>query len=139
MERIVITTSPEETMALAMELGPRLKDGEVVALVGDLGTGKTTFVKGLARSFFVPEEVLSPSFLLSRTYRGRRVLHHLDLYRLRTEEEIREAGLHEYLPPEEGVTVVEWADRFPHVIPKGAVWVFFEHAGENRRKITLRR
>ncbi len=138
MERIVITASPEETITVAMELGQRLKDGEVVALVGELGTGKTTFIKGLARSFFIPEEILSPSFLLGRTYRGRKVLHHLDLYRLRTEEEIWEAGLTEFLPPEEGVTAVEWADRFPRLIPKDAVWVILEHAGENRRKITLR-
>ncbi len=139
MEKIVITESPEETMEVAMDLGRRLREGEVVALVGELGTGKTTFVKGLARSFFIPEEVLSPSFLLARTYRGKRVLHHLDLYRVRSVEELWEVGLTALLPPEEGVTAVEWADRFPAVIPKDAVWVILEHVGGDRRKITLRR
>lgn len=139
MEKIVISESPEETIQVAMDLGRRLREGEVVALVGELGTGKTTFVKGLARSFFIPEEVLSPSFLLARTYRGKRVLHHLDLYRVRSVEELLEVGLTDLLPPEEGVTVVEWADRFPAIIPKEAVWVFLEHAGGDRRKITIRR
>ncbi|MGB9758031.1 MAG: tRNA (adenosine(37)-N6)-threonylcarbamoyltransferase complex ATPase subunit type 1 TsaE [Candidatus Bipolaricaulaceae bacterium] len=135
----MISESPEETMEVAMDLGRRLRDGEVVALVGELGTGKTTFVKGLARSFFIPEEVLSPSFLLARTYRGKRVLHHLDLYRLRSAGELLEVGLDALLPPEEGVTAVEWADRFPELIPKDAIWVTLEHAGDDRRKITIRR
>lgn len=139
MEKIVISKSPEETIEVAMELGRRLRDGEVVALVGELGTGKTTFVKGLARSFFIPEEILSPSFLLARTYRGKRVLHHLDLYRLKNAAELAEVGLDGLLPPEEGVTAVEWADRFPTVIPKDAIWVILEHEGGDRRKITIRR
>lgn len=139
MERIVITGGPEETMALAMDLARRLRDGDVVALVGELGTGKTTFVKGLARGLFVPEEILSPSFLLARTYRGRKTLHHLDLYRVRQEGELAEVGLTAFLPPEEGVTAVEWADRFPSLIPAGAFWVRLEHLDQNRRKITLRR
>ncbi len=139
MERVVITEGPEETMELAADLARRLRDGDVVALVGPLGTGKTTFVKGLARGLFIPEEVLSPSFLLARTYLGTKPLHHLDLYRLRHPGELREVGLDELLPPERGVTAVEWADRFPDLIPKGAVWVFLEHAGQNRRKVTIRR
>ncbi|MFN3346530.1 MAG: tRNA (adenosine(37)-N6)-threonylcarbamoyltransferase complex ATPase subunit type 1 TsaE [Candidatus Bipolaricaulaceae bacterium] len=135
----MITESAEETMAVAAELAKKLRDGDVVALVGALGTGKTTFVKGLAQGLFIPEEVLSPSFLLARTYGGTKPLHHLDLYRVRDVRELAEVGLHELLPPEDGVTAVEWADRFPDLIPKGAIWVFLEHAGENRRKITIRR
>lgn len=139
MEKVLITEGPEETMDVAVDLGWRLKEGDVVALVGELGTGKTTFVKGLARSFWVPEEVLSPSFLLARTYRGKRVLHHLDLYRIRSKEELLEVGLTDLLPPEEGVTAVEWADRFPRLIPPGAMWVVLEYIGEKKRKITIRR
>lgn len=139
MEKVLITESPEETMDVATDLGRGLKEGDVVALVGELGTGKTTFVKGLARGFWIPEEVLSPSFLLARTYRGKRVLHHLDLYRIRSEEELLEVGLTDLLPPEEGVTVVEWADRFPRLIPPSAMWVILEHLGEKKRKITIRR
>lgn len=139
MERVVITEGPEETMALAADLAKRLRDGDVVALVGALGTGKTTFVKGLARGLFIAEEVLSPSFVLARSYKGNKLLHHLDFYRVRDPGELEEVGLLELLPPESGITAVEWADRFPDLIPKGAIWVFLEHVGDARRKVTIRR
>lgn len=126
-------------MALASELAQGLTSGDVVALVGELGTGKTTFVKGLALGLLIPEEVLSPSFLLARTYRGKNLLHHLDLYRVRDVRELEEVGLTALLPPEEGVTAVEWADRFPELIPKNAVRVRIEHVTADRRKIRITR
>ncbi len=138
MERVVITTSPEETEELGVQIARKLRSGDVVALVGELGAGKTTFVKGLARGLFVAEDVISPSFLLARTYRGRLPLHHLDLYRIGAEEQVHEVGLMEFLPPEEGVTVVEWADRLPKLIPPAALWVRFDLLDDNRRKISFR-
>lgn len=139
MERIVITAGPEETEELGVDLAQALRDGDVVALVGELGAGKTTFVKGLARGLFVKDEILSPSFLIARTYQGRRPFHHLDLYRLTRPEELAEVGLLALLPPEEGTTAVEWADRIPQIIPPGAVWVRLDLMGDERRRITLRR
>lgn len=139
MERIVITHSAEETEAVGTDLGLALQDGDVVALVGGLGTGKTTFVKGLARGLFVKDTILSPSFLLARTHRGRLPFHHLDAYRIAAARELVEVGIHELLPPSEGVTAVEWADRIPDRIPPGAVWVTLEHLGGDRRRVTIRR
>jgi tRNA threonylcarbamoyladenosine biosynthesis protein TsaE len=139
MERVVITAGPEETQRLGEELVGELEEGEVVALVGQLGSGKTTFVQGMAQGLFVKERVTSASFLLARTYRGRMPLHHLDAYRISTPEELAEVGLLELLPPEEGVTVVEWADRIGDLIPPGSIWVHFEHLDGDRRRITLRR
>ncbi len=138
MERVRITASAEETERLGEDLARDLRSGDVVALVGELGAGKTTFVKGLARGLFVREDVISPSFLLARTYEGTLPLHHLDLYRLGGAGEMAEAGLLTYLPPEEGVTVVEWADRALAVLPSTAILVKFEHLGNNRRRITVR-
>ncbi|HID08800.1 TPA: tRNA (adenosine(37)-N6)-threonylcarbamoyltransferase complex ATPase subunit type 1 TsaE, partial [Candidatus Micrarchaeota archaeon] len=126
MERVVITEGPEETLSLGMELAESLRDGDVVALVGELGVGKTTLVQGIARGLFVRDVVSSASFILARTYHGKLPLHHLDAYRVESVDEVFEAGLDRYLPPEEGVTVVEWADRIYELIPKGALWITLE-------------
>jgi len=139
MERVVVTKGPEETVRLGEELAGELREGDVVALVGELGTGKTTLVKGIAQGLFVREAVISPSFILARTYRGRVPLHHLDAYRVTDPEELQEVGLTELLPPEEGITVVEWADRIAELIPPGSLWVELEHLEGDRRRITLRR
>ncbi len=139
MERVVITEGPEETMALGVELAGELRQGDVVALVGELGAGKTTLVQGIARGLFVTENVSSASFVLARTYRGKIPLHHLDAYRLESPQELFEVGLDQLLPPEEGVTVVEWADKIYDLIPKGALWVTIEFLNGDRRRITLRR
>lgn len=139
MERIVITRSPEETEEVGLGLASLLTDGDVVALVGELGAGKTTLVKGLARGLFVKDMVLSPSFLLARSYSGRIPFHHLDAYRITAPHELAEVGLLDLLPPSEGVTAIEWADQIPDLIAPGAIWVTLEHAGDDRRRITLRR
>lgn len=139
MERVLITGSAAETEEVGAELAPALRDGDVVALVGELGAGKSTFVRGLARGLFVKDVLLSPSFVLARSYEGRIPFHHLDLYRVRSFGELSEVGLDELLPPPRGVTAVEWADRIRDRIPPGAVWVVLEHAGGDRRRITLRR
>jgi len=139
MERVVITEGPEDTVRLGEELARMLRPGDVVALVGELGSGKTTLVKGIAQGLFVKEPVISPSFLLARSYRGRMPLHHLDAYRVNSPEELVEVGLLELLPPEEGVTVVEWADRVEELIPPGSLWIHLEHLDGDRRRLTLRR
>lgn len=139
MERVVITEGPEETVALGVELARGLQEGDVVALAGELGVGKTTLVQGIARGLFVTENVSSASFVLARTYRGKIPLHHLDAYRIESPQELFEVGLDRYLPPEEGVTVVEWADKIRAFIPRGALWVTIEFLDGDRRRITLRR
>jgi len=139
MERVVITEGPEETVALGVELARGLQEGDVVALAGELGVGKTTLVQGIARGLFVTENVSSASFVLARTYRGKIPLHHLDAYRIESPQELFEVGLDRYLPPEEGVTVVEWADKIRAFIPREALWVTIEFLDGDRRRITLRR
>ncbi len=138
MERTVVATGPEETQRVGEQLASRLVDGDVVALVGELGAGKTTFVQGLARGLFIKEEVLSPSFVLARTHEGRLTLHHMDAYRISDPEEFTEVGLTELLPPERGVTAVEWADRIPQLIPPGALWVTLTMPTFDRRRIEIR-
>jgi tRNA threonylcarbamoyladenosine biosynthesis protein TsaE len=107
-----ISHSPEQTQEFAAALGQRLPGGTVIGLVGDLGAGKTQFVKGFARGLGITEPVLSPTFALLHIYLGARLpLYHLDLYRLESQEQILAAGLEEYLQPD-GITLVEWWDRW---------------------------
>jgi tRNA threonylcarbamoyladenosine biosynthesis protein TsaE len=109
---IVTSHSPAETEALGEKWGHAAKSGWVIGLSGDLGAGKTQLVKGLARGLGTPARVHSPTFTLVNVYSGGRLpLYHLDLYRLEKREEILGAGLEEYLNPQDGVTVIEWAER----------------------------
>lgn len=107
----IISHSPAETEALGEQFGRRASMGRVIALSGDLGAGKTQFVKGLARGLGFPGRVHSPTFTLANEYGGGRLkLFHLDLYRLETREQLLSAGIEEYLKPD-GVSVIEWAER----------------------------
>lgn len=110
---MLISHSPAETAALGERWGRTAACGLVIALSGDLGAGKTEFVKGLARGLGVTARVHSPTFTLVNEYDGGRLrLFHLDLYRLETPEQIHQAGLEEFLEPD-GVAVIEWAERWP--------------------------
>jgi len=128
------TNSEDETRALGARIAAALRPGDVIALVGDLGTGKTRFVQGLAHGLGVPADtpVVSPTFTLLATYRqGRLTLHHFDLYRLTTEKELASIGAEEYLWGDD-VCVVEWAERAPGLIPEEALWANITFAGETR-------
>jgi tRNA threonylcarbamoyladenosine biosynthesis protein TsaE len=112
---LLISHSPAETEALGEKFGRHAHSGLVIALSGELGAGKTQFVKGLARGLEVSGRVHSPTFTLVNEYIGGRLtLYHLDLYRLETREQILSAGLEEYLRPA-GVSVIEWAERIYEV------------------------
>jgi tRNA threonylcarbamoyladenosine biosynthesis protein TsaE len=132
-----ITTHSElETAAVGRELGATLSAGDVVLLVGDLGAGKTAFVRGLAEGLGVPgNEVSSPTFTLVQEYRGGRLpLFHVDLYRLNDPREVDDLGLDEIA--EDGVLAIEWAEKLPSP-PRGAVRVTLAHAGDSERQVTV--
>lgn len=130
-----ISRSPEETRRIAAELASLASPGLVVGLVGDLGAGKTQFVKGFAEALGVTSRVHSPTFTLVNAYSGGKLpLAHLDLYRLESPAQIHAAGLDDYLPPTEGVAIIEWFDRFPEDLPKSMV-VTIRQMGENEREI----
>jgi len=132
-----MTRSEEETSTLAEALASGFRGGEVVLLSGDLGAGKTAFVKGLARGLGVdPAEVVSPTFVLLTRYRGRLTLHHADLYRLSGRGDEWEIGIEE-LPGADGVLAVEWAERLSDVPWPQAFRVSLEHAGGDTRLIRV--
>jgi tRNA threonylcarbamoyladenosine biosynthesis protein TsaE len=131
------TGSAAETEAVAERLGRGFRGGEVVLLSGELGAGKTAFVRGLARGVGCdPEEVASPTFVLLTSYPGRLTLHHADLYRLAGDGDDAELGLEE-LPGPEGVLAVEWAERLS-LVPWRRPWrAGLEHSGGDNRRIIL--
>jgi tRNA threonylcarbamoyladenosine biosynthesis protein TsaE len=132
----VTTHSESETAGVGRDLAPTLAAGSVVLLHGDLGAGKTAFVRGLAEGLGVPpEDVSSPTFTLMQEYRGGRVpLVHVDLYRLDDPREIDDLGLEEI--GETSVLAIEWAEKWPYA-PRNAVRVAIAHSGEAERLITV--
>jgi tRNA threonylcarbamoyladenosine biosynthesis protein TsaE len=132
-----VTASERETAAIGARLAAGFRGGEVVLLRGELGAGKTAFVRGLARGLGADEaDVSSPTFVLLTSYPARLPLHHADLYRLRGDGDERELGL-EDLPGPHGVLAVEWAERLSGPPWPGAYEVRIEHRGEDRRCVQV--
>ena len=132
------TSSGQETLNLGLRLGALLNEGDVVALAGDLGSGKTWFTKGVALGLEISPDILitSPSFSLMNAYEGRCALFHIDVYRLENVSDFLDAGLDEYLHGS-GITVMEWADRWPEILPERSLKVQLVILNENSREITL--
>jgi tRNA threonylcarbamoyladenosine biosynthesis protein TsaE len=132
-----VTCGEGETADLAAGLAEGFRGGEVVLLSGELGAGKTAFVRGLVRGLGGSEDdVASPTFVLLTSYPARLTLHHADLYRLRGDGDERELGLEE-LPGSLGVLAIEWAERLTETPWSHVVRVSLEHAGDDRRRITV--
>ena len=131
------TSSPQETEAAGEELGRRLRSGDLVLLTGELGAGKTTFVRGVARGSGSAAPVASPTFQLVRIYPGRLQLAHVDLYRLEKGDDLRDLGLDELL--DAGAVVVEWGDRIDGTVGSDAALISIEHLGGDRRRIRIER
>jgi tRNA threonylcarbamoyladenosine biosynthesis protein TsaE len=129
-----ITKSPEETKKLAEELVETITSPVCIALFGELGAGKTVFVKGLAEGLNITDVIKSPTFVLMRSYSGRMNLHHIDLYRIRKGEE--------FLPFEEtlmdeGIVAIEWAERAVNFLPEKRIEVEIKMLPEGSREITI--
>lgn len=135
----VISESAAETELWAGNLARQLLPGDVLALDGDLGAGKTAFVTGLAKTLGVKGQVASPTFTLLRDHEAGEqgiALYHFDAYRLSGAEEWYELGFDEYLA-EGGITAVEWAERIKEALPPETIWIQLERQGENSRRITI--
>ena len=136
----VSTRSARGTQALARKIGASLSPGAVIALVGDLGAGKTTFVQGLAEGLGVldPSTVLSPTYTLVNEYPAQSgVLVHVDFYRLENADAGRALGIEEQLARPDGVVAVEWAENLPELIPEHAVWIRIADSGGKSRDFEI--
>ena len=133
----IVSTHPDETTAAGRDLGARLAPGTVVALAGDLGAGKTHFVRGLVAGWGGSEGATSPTFTLLHEYATPRgPVFHLYLYRAKTSAEVWDAA-HDELSDATGLVVIEWADRFPELVPPNACRVSLTATGPGRREIDI--
>ncbi|MEI6378993.1 MAG: tRNA (adenosine(37)-N6)-threonylcarbamoyltransferase complex ATPase subunit type 1 TsaE [Candidatus Falkowbacteria bacterium] len=131
-----LAISAQETEKLAKKLAAGLKGGETIGLVGDLGAGKTTFAKALAKALGVKVRVTSPTFVLLKLYPARKgqIKHlvHIDAYRLDNTESLEHLGVKDYWGHSDTVTIIEWADRIKALLPRGSRMVRFQHSPKGR-------
>jgi len=133
---LLTTRSPEETQQFGERLAAQLRAGDVVALIGDLGSGKTTMIQGLARGLGLASSVKSPTFVLLREYPGLVPLVHIDGYRLEGESSVVWLDVEWVFSPRK-ITVIEWADRFEGVLPDERLELRLAHRSTNQRSIAL--
>ena len=135
MVQVSFTThSTEQTMGLAQRLADKLVEGDVILLEGDLGAGKTTFTKGLAKGLHITRNVNSPTFTIIKEYEGRLPLYHMDVYRL--EESDEDLGFDDYFYGN-GVTVVEWAHLIKDYLPAERLEINIYHKGDDEREVVF--
>ena len=141
LEKKFETYSPDETLEIGKLLGENAAPGEVYALIGDLGAGKTVFTKGFAQGLGIEEPVNSPTFTILQIYEeGRIPLYHFDVYRIEEPEEMEEVGFDEYIDGD-GVCLIEWAGRIGDLLPPEVIVVRIEKnldRGPDYRRITVR-
>ena len=132
-----VTHSPEETAHLAGTIGKIIREGTVICLDGELGVGKTLFVRALARTLGVESDVTSPTFNLMNIYEAACPIVHFDLYRITSEEELEDIGFYEYAEATEGIVLIEWAEKFPDAMPADHLSVRIEALNDEERQFTF--
>lgn len=142
MEKL-ITNNFEETRQAGYEYAKNLHGGEVLLLYGELGAGKTTFMQGLAKGLGVTRNILSPTFIIMRTYqlsskKDERTLYHVDLYRIESEKEVIDLGLVELMGDQDTIVAIEWPEKLGSLLPEKKKEIFFEYNGEDQRTITIK-
>ena len=133
-----LSHSVQETYDLAKGIADKCVGGEVIVLNGELGAGKTTFTKSLAKALGIDEPVTSPTFTLMNQYQGKNLkLYHFDMYRIEDIDEILETGLTEYFGNTDAVCVIEWAENIKQLLPKNLTKISIEKLGETKRKFVI--
>ncbi len=144
-EEIYKSQSSEETQKHAQNLAGKLKAGSVIALIGNLGGGKTTFIQGICQYFNVTDYVASPTFTLINEYKVNpeknkiKKIIHIDCYRLDTEKQFYELGIEDYFNSKNSIILIEWADRVKSILPRNTIFIYFKHLGQDKREIKIKK
>ena len=139
----ITTHSFEETQQLGFNFAKELQGGEVLALYGDLGSGKTTFMQGLAKGLGITRNIISPTFIIMRSYRVEKDdhtksiknLYHLDLYRIENEAQAEDLGIHELMGNGENIVAIEWPDKIENILPEKRISIYFTYLEDDKRDI----
>lgn len=139
----IITQNENETKKLAKALAAKLSGGEVIGLIGDLGTGKTVFVKGLAQGLGIKRTINSPTFVLMKVYKIKKHqtlknLVHIDAYRLKSAVSLEEIGINDYLYQDDSVVVIEWADKVRKLLGNIGLIINMESIDDKKRRISIK-
>ncbi len=130
-------TSEDETAAIAREFSKHLKEGDVVLFDGELGTGKTFFIKALCKEFEI-NNAASPSFSIVNEYSGSKSIYHFDFYRIRKAQELLDIGFNDYLN-DEAIVLIEWADMYPEILPHKCYKIKIEYLSDTSRNISIKK
>lgn len=144
MKQTITTNSFEETQKLGAGFAQRIDSVSVFALYGDLGSGKTTFIQGLSKGLGIQKKIISPTFIIMRTYeipenffQKKKCFYHIDLYRIKNKKDIEALGLIEIMNDPQNITAIEWPEIIKDLLPTKRIDIFFEYLDENKRKITF--
>lgn len=138
-----ITNNIQETQEFAQDFAKKLQGGDIVALYGNLGGGKTTFVQGLAKGLGIKCKIISPTFIVIRQYRirnnelGIKDFYHIDLYRVETEKDTEGLGILDLFNDKNAIVVIEWAEKIQNLLPEKRWEIHFEYLEEEKRKIKI--
>lgn len=136
----IITNSFRETQEIGQKFAKTLNNGNVLCLYGNLGSGKTSFVQGLARGLGIDKRIISPTFIIIRSYILKKSnFYHVDLYRISGSNDLISLGLPELIDSKENILAIEWAEKLEEFLPRNRIDLRFEQIGDNTRKISIGR
>lgn len=141
--KILVTNSSDQTEREGFKFGKKLKMGDVVCLYGNLGNGKTTFIKGLAKSLKIKHRIISPTFIIVRSYKfnfkeSEAVFYHVDLYRLLSENDLESVGLLEIIDEKNRIIAIEWPEKLGKFMPKNRWEIYFKVLENDKREIKIK-
>jgi tRNA threonylcarbamoyladenosine biosynthesis protein TsaE len=138
-ENTHITKNAEETKKIAKEFTKQISKGDFIAFYGNLGSGKTTFIQGLAEGLGIKRRIISPTFIIVRRYNLKKGnFYHIDLYRTKSNLDVLGLGIDEILNDKNNIIALEWAEKMGKMLPNKRIDVYFEYLGDNKRKITIK-